>query len=304
MKTERRHQLETNELADSLAHWVESARPYFRTVVGLLIAVVALVFLYALVSRHSAAKTQEAWDDYFQASNEYFMGMNPASEEKLDDLADKYPGTSAAWWARTAIGDMKLIEGANLLYRDRTLARERLNSAVEQYETVLKEAKESAVLVRATYGLARAQESLGDVKLARESYATIVTRWPTNALADVAQTRVKDLEKTETQEFYDWFKQQNPGKSLLDVPGKPGEKPDFDLNTLGPDSKSIFPGQPQDGGPALPDEESGTDSGPTPDAGTDSGADTKPEEGAGDKPETGSTPVEGADSGDAAPTDK
>ena len=247
MKTERRHQLETNELADSLAHWVDSAKPYLRTAAGLLIAAVVLAFAYAFVSRHSAEKAQVAWDEYFQAFNQ----MN---REKFDDVADKYPGTPAAWWARTIVGDMNLDEGSNLLFRDRPRALDKLNSAVEEYGTVLKEAKESAVLVRASYGQARAQEGLGQLKEARESYSAIVSRWPTNALAEVAQARIKDLDNSDTKEFYDWFRKQNPGKSMLDQPGKPGEKPNFDLNTLNPHSKSPFPDEHEHDGPALPDD--------------------------------------------------
>ena len=34
MKTERRHELQTNELADSLAHWIEAAKPYSRAGAG------------------------------------------------------------------------------------------------------------------------------------------------------------------------------------------------------------------------------------------------------------------------------
>ena len=239
MKTERRHQLETNELADSLAHWVEAARPYFRMVVGLVIAAIVLSFVYAAASRHSAAKAQEAWDEYFQA-------LNQMSREKFDDLADKYPGTPAAWWARTILGDMNLDEGSNLLYRDRPQARERLNAAVEQYETVLKEAKESAVLVRATYGLARAQEGLGELKAARESYLKIVTRWPTNALADAAQARAKDLKRAETQEFYDWFKQQIR-VNRCSTHGKTGRETSLRFQLARPrfqgDLSGQFPGQ-------------------------------------------------------------
>ncbi len=151
MKTERRHKLETNELADSLAHWVESVKPYVRTIMGLLIAAVVLAFAYAFVSRHSAAKAREGWDEYFQAFNQF-------SRDKFEDVADKYPGTPAAWWSKTVVGDMNLNEGTNLLYSDKPLGRDKLHSAVGDYESVLKDATESAVLQRATFGLARAHE--------------------------------------------------------------------------------------------------------------------------------------------------
>ncbi len=41
MKTERRHELETNQLADSLGHWADAVRPYTNTIlVGILLVVV------------------------------------------------------------------------------------------------------------------------------------------------------------------------------------------------------------------------------------------------------------------------
>jgi len=57
------HELETNELADSMSHWIENVKPYGRTALGLLIALVVLFFAYTFVSRRSAARSGEAWTD-------------------------------------------------------------------------------------------------------------------------------------------------------------------------------------------------------------------------------------------------
>ncbi len=99
------------------------------------------------------------------------------------------------------------------------------------------------------------------MKEAREAYSNLVARWPTSALEEAARARVKDLDRPETKQFYDWFDKQNPGKSMLGTPGKPGEKPAFNLDTLDPHSKSLFPddhnhdGHTHDGHahPDLPD---------------------------------------------------
>ncbi len=243
MKSERRHKLETNELADSLEHWVEAIQPYVRTIAGLLIALVVLAFAYAFVSRHAAAKAQEGWELYFQAFNvEPFTQSDQYTREKLDEVVDKYPGTPAAWWAKTVIADLNLNQGSDLLYHDRVVGREKLHSAVDGYETVLKEATTSAVLERATFGLAKARESLGELKEAGDAYSRLVKQWPHSALEETARRRAKDLERPETKEFYDWFDKQSPGKSLLGEPGKPGEKPAFDLDILDlPKTKPLFP---------------------------------------------------------------
>jgi hypothetical protein len=236
MKTERRHQLETNELADSLAHWVEAVKPYSRMISGLLIALVVLAFAYAFVGRHSAAKARQGWDEYFQASNQQF------SREKLEDVADKFPGTPAAWWSRTVVGDMNLNDGVNLLFNDKASARDKLHAAVSDYESVVKEATETAVQQRATYGLARAHEALGELDDARKFYLQLCSKWPDSALEKPARQRANDLERQGTKEFYDWFEKQSPEKSLLSEPGKPGERPKLDLNIPEVDSsKPLFP---------------------------------------------------------------
>ena len=40
MKTERRHELQTNVLADSLARWIEAVKPYSRAALAVVIALV------------------------------------------------------------------------------------------------------------------------------------------------------------------------------------------------------------------------------------------------------------------------
>ena len=66
MKTERRHELETNQLADSLGHWADAIRPYANSIlVGILALVVAAAVYRA--QRRTAAETAAAWDEYFAA---------------------------------------------------------------------------------------------------------------------------------------------------------------------------------------------------------------------------------------------
>jgi hypothetical protein len=50
MKTERRHELQTNQLADSLAHWIEAVRPYSRAGLALVVAVAVSIFAWGYLS--------------------------------------------------------------------------------------------------------------------------------------------------------------------------------------------------------------------------------------------------------------
>ena len=47
-----------------------------------------------------------------------------------------------------------------------------------------------------------------------------------------ARQRADDLERQDTKQFYDWFDKQEPGKKMAQEPGKPGEKPAFDIGTI------------------------------------------------------------------------
>jgi hypothetical protein len=249
MKTERRHELETNQLADSLGHWIDHIQPYLRTIFGMLIAVVVLIFAILFVNRHSAEKAREGWDEYFQALGS-INDPGRLGTSKLADVAEKYSGTSVAFWSTAVLADIDLNEGTDMLFKNKPVALETLRNAVEHYQEVLDGSREAALLQRATYGQARAHESLGDLDAARKQYASIPVKWPGSPFEAAAQQRAKDLDRRDTKEFYDWFVKQEPGKTMAKEPGVPGMKLPFDLDTI--KSPSASSDGSTDSGPALP----------------------------------------------------
>ena len=106
MKTERRHELETNTLAKELARWVEAAKPYSKVVGGLLVAALVIAALAMFVRRQSASAEAVAWDAYYQATE----GGRPSLDELLD-VADTHRGASVEPWARIAWADAQLLVG-------------------------------------------------------------------------------------------------------------------------------------------------------------------------------------------------
>lgn len=108
----------------------------------------------------------------------------------------------------------------------------------------------AALHERATFGLARAYEALagtrqsqGELEKAMESYEAVVAKWPNGAYREVAARRLEELRHEETKSLYDKFAQFEPRPAQPDVPGLPGARPPFRLDSL-----------PEDGSlPGLPD---------------------------------------------------
>ena len=220
MKTERRHELQTNVLADWIGTKLETAQEYSTAILASVVAVVVIVGALVLMSRRSEQKQATAWEQYFDAS------MTGASE-KLGAVADKYPDTLAGHWARLSLGDTELAQGTEQLFEDRTLAKGTLERAVEIYTRARDRSGDQEILERSTIGLGRVHEALSQLTEARKEYEQLLSRWPKSIYATEARQRVDDIDKQSTKEFYDWFASQNV-KALgggSGGPGIPGLKP-------------------------------------------------------------------------------
>ena len=222
MKTERRHELQTNVLAGSLARWIEVAKPYSRAALAIVIALVAAIFAWGYFSSQASRKQADGWDEYFDA----MARRDP--REGLGDIVERYSGTSVAHWARVVLADIQLDDGTNRLFVDKTGAREELRKTIEAYQAILIESDQPMLLQRATFGVARAREALGtDLAKAREDYRSIAKKWPDSPFAAAAEARAKDLDRLDTKNFYDWFAKYEPPRPMANEPGIPGARPEF-----------------------------------------------------------------------------
>jgi tetratricopeptide (TPR) repeat protein len=231
MKAERRHELQQNEVADWVASTIERVKPYSRAIVAVAVAGTVLLIAYIVLSGRSERKQSDAWNDYYQA----VQAESKDVATDLESVARQHSGVPAGLWAEVALADLKLGEGIDSLFREKQVAQSKLRSAIQHYETVLDEADDALLVARARYGLARAYESLGQLKEARQVYEQIVGSSGTNAYISVAKERLKDLERSSTQDFYAWFAKQEPVAlpPASDLPGTPGEKLPFDESSLG-----------------------------------------------------------------------
>ncbi len=226
MKTERRHELQTNDLADWMGEKIEDLKPYSTAIWGTVLAVLAVIVALVYWSRKSEAQLERTWDSYFNARNE-------PTPEGLKTVAEAHPKTPAGLWSRLTLADVQLSKGVNALFEDRTEGQEALKEAVEAYEYVIANAPRDSLLAeRATFGLGEALESQNELDKARAQYEAVEANWPDGAFSTQAKQRLADLDKASTKQFYDWFAKQEPKRKPPTGSFPTGDKLPFDATKL------------------------------------------------------------------------
>ena len=218
MKSERRHELQTNALADWLGEAIEKIRPYQNAIVGGLILVVVLIIALAAWHSYSAGYAAEAWGalkwPYPVAS---FQDL-----PDLDKVAKVYPGTPAADWAAVLNADGELTRGSQLLWVNKAQAEEQLKAAASHYQAAYNSNSSPLLRQRSLLGLAQTAEAqaaadrdatLRKLDEAREKYEELSKTWPDGVFKGIADQRLQDLtgEKAEPSKwFYEQFGRFDP----------------------------------------------------------------------------------------------
>lgn len=203
MRSDRRHELETNDLADTAAVLAERVRPYLGTIAVAVAALAVGGGVWSLVESRRVATRQESWEAVLAA-------LSSGQPTMLDTAVARYPGTPAAQWGRLVTAEELLDQGSQALYVDRALADQRLRAAESIYVALLASGPLDFVAERATFGLAKARENLGSLDEARRGYEAVVREHPGSAVKRFAAERVAALGRESTRQWYDWFIQQKP----------------------------------------------------------------------------------------------
>lgn len=225
MKTERRHELETNVLADRLAHTADRIEPYRRVIVVLLAAFAFLAFAYSYMAGNQQQKLAEGWERYDAALR---APIAEGRRKRLEETLANHAGEPVAAWAELWLADDELAEGIDKLFLDKSDAKDLLKSAINRFSSV-NASGPPMLQQRAMMGLAHAYESLGKLDEARKAYDTLLKTFPDGPLAQAAEARRLALDKEATKQFYAWFSEYTPPTvDFSRDPGKPGERPNFD----------------------------------------------------------------------------
>jgi tetratricopeptide (TPR) repeat protein len=250
MKTQHRHELQQNQLADWLESSIEKLKPYASALVGVLVAVAIIIGVYMYVGAVERRNVTAAADQFISAID------GGGSSKELEAIVEDFHGTQAATLAQLKLADMQLRNGTNLLYSNKPLARESLANAARLFAAVDQSTHDPMLRAWSLFGAGRAHESLGDLDKARTDYQNLVKDYPDSGLVESARIHLSQLSQPATKEFYDWFAKQDPRPPAADKePGIPGVKPSFDFSEpLSPDGvklPSALDGAPSSG-PQMP----------------------------------------------------
>jgi hypothetical protein len=220
MKTERRHELQTNVLADWLGKKTEAIRPYFLYIIMGMVAVFVVGIVVTVTISWQYARTGEGWADYFAAAT-----ADPIRPGDLSLVASNHPGTLPAVWATLKQADLELSTGIRALYTARGESIEAIGKAKKLYALV----EDSAVgqpdlLQAAQFGMAQAFEAEGDAAKAKDYYQLAIASDKDSSIASHAQVRLEQLDDDAT-EWLAWFAKATPRLSAQSS-GFPGGFPD------------------------------------------------------------------------------
>jgi len=242
MKSERRHELQQNLLADWLGRQIQAIKPYQNAILLAVAAVFVAAALYGWWSRQSGQTAAAAWNRVIEAT--LLSGPGEMNPTEYASVQEQSPNTTAAECAAVVAGDLHLAYGCNLLFVNKATANQELRKAVENYSRVLESSRVASLRERATFGLARAAEAQGDLEKPVAYYEQIPRDWPQGAYVEASRRRLEDLKRPSTRAMYDRFAKFDPKPAFSDAPGTPGQRPAFDLENLPEDGPVFQPATP------------------------------------------------------------
>lgn len=250
MKSQHRHELQTNELT----RYADAAVAWFRTygnhvmIVVCIVAVAASGFIYW--KRTVGNREIEAWNEQAMATTPaqwQFVATDPALAR-----------TSAAPWAKILYADSKLTEGIKLAFTDRERGLRELNEAKSQYTELLDQASLPPVIrERALFGLARCQETLSNGSLDEPiaTYEKLLREFPASVYKPSVEQRIRELNRPGAKEFYAWFAAQKP--TSVTPPRQPADRTGARAKKSGPvlklDTEDKQPASPPKDLPTVED---------------------------------------------------
>ncbi len=228
MKSEQRHKLQQNELADWLGRVYALIKPYANAILAVVLLAAVIVGLWTWWSRQSKSEVSAGWDQLFAA-------LESGRIVEIGKVAEQNPNSEIGLWATVISGDLHLANGCQELFSNKATASQDLQKALDEYARARGEARNSLLRERAIFGLARTYEALsgtrqsqGELDKALQNYQDLVNNWKDGPYYSLAKDRLEDLKTSAATRFYDKFAHFDP-------------QPKFSPPVTGPafDSKSL-----------------------------------------------------------------
>lgn len=201
MKSERRHELQQNDLAGWLTKKIEGVKPYAGMIGGVLTAVFVIWAAITFFVAQSSGAKEDAWNAYSAAR------WNPQpSRNDFKEIMDQHPASEVALLAQQRLATMQKNSAIGLLLSQPETAKKRLLEAADNFSAVIASSKHPLAKQYCAYELARTHESLMELKVAKRLYKEVFDSWPDCAYADAAKQRYDDLNDPQTDQFYVWYR--------------------------------------------------------------------------------------------------
>jgi hypothetical protein len=202
MKSEHRHELQTNDLgkfAEKMAVFIDVHGN--RLMIGVCLACLPLAgFIYWWRSENNAQAA--AWRDFSAA-------INVGKAEDFHAIWQDHPGSPPAYWARVHEGEQWLTQGVQSMFRNVETGMEELKKSRDSFQAIVDNPRKapSELRDRALIGLGRALESMSDGSEgeAVKAYESLVKEFPKSIYKEDAEERIAVLNRGSGQEFYAWF---------------------------------------------------------------------------------------------------
>lgn len=244
MKSAHRHELETNALAHRLEGFIERCRPYSAHIVGVLIAILAVIVIWSFVVGSSASRQSSTWDAYNQAVVSTSFG-SPTSLDEIHRTAQEYQGTEMQRLADVTWADGQVYNASRNYLSNRSSVEGSLEKAASVYQSVIDSSRDENLASRARLGLARVYEMQNHLEKARDEYRQV-----TGPYAAYAQQQAVRLENPEVKDTCAWLATAElPKPKGSGGPGAPGRPPEFSptdmsLPPAGGDASKAGAGKP------------------------------------------------------------
>ena len=232
-RKEHQEELKKNELANLLESKLEGVKPHAWKIGIIALGVFALIASAMYMIASGQAKSGKEWSDLFLAS---YKAREDGSAKSLVNQADNLAGSEAGMWASQLSADQLFNEGARSAMQDRESALKKFELAKKSYMMVRDgsdEVKQSTRWRRATYGLGRSHEALGEFEKAKEMFQSLVDSAADSALGKAAANAIARIERPSSIAFYEAYKNHEfevPTSTASDVaPGGDDAAPGSDL---------------------------------------------------------------------------
>ena len=212
MKSERRHELQHNELAEWLFKTGEQIKPHQNLIMAAVVAIAVTIIGYTWWTRHAASRINQGWTELDRA-------MDAGSPDLFGAIADEYPDTVVGQTAAVLLGNLRLSAACNQRFASATLAQRELKAAQDSYAKVLEDNISEALRERATYGMARVRETDGKIDAAKQLYSEMVSQWPNGAFTAAAKQRLADFKDPETKLMFASLHKYEPKGGFSKEPG-------------------------------------------------------------------------------------